>query len=1549
MSNLGHAYVELRGITNRLERDIERALDPAVKRLGENISENISDSIRRGFNEVDASDLQLDVGQAGDAAGRRLKEQIEDNLRDDLRLRVNVDVDKAADDVDLLIDYIREKIRNADLNIDNLRLDEDAFQIAPVIDEAAMRHVRNRMEDLKEEYKEITASVHPDTNAVSAAGTNARLAWLTRPRTVSILPTINSGAMAGVVTALSALSGIRMTTNVLDDMWNMVRRLDESIPKITLMGSAVTYLGAFITSLVSDTSHLIVELGRLSGLLIPLPGIVAGFAVGIASLVAVFRDAGDHIGRIGDEFSALQDIMSAEFWERARDPILNFFDTILPTLRDELSDTAKALGDQFASLSNELTRALGDGSLEVMLRNLNTSIREASTYTAEYADIIAILGRHGSEYLPQLATWFGEISTRFRDFLLEAENNGELQRWTDQAIDNLGHLGSALWGAGRVFYELGSIAEEAGAATLESLAGALNGIADIIGREPFRSNLTAVFREAHDALIEIGRISGPAVTGFFENFARIVAQTFRTLAPAIGTAIREIATALSGPEFTRGFDAFVSGIGAGVTSLSASFVPLGRALGTVGTIIGEMARAFGPILANILTSVSTLVVGMEGPILSVVGFLTDLMTAFSELPASVQLGVAGLLAFNGPLRSLFASLSSKAFQQFHFDMDMARAKAQAAGTQISTMGRMAQVAGASVRFLGNMFKAALISSGIGIVVAAITTAIGHFVSKTSEAKQEVQDFADTLDELTGSFTDATKALVLDTLLEDLDDIDTENLDKAGVSISDAVKALEGGAGTTEAYQRELQALSGRLVEAADAEMDAYGNRTAAGQSYLDQALAVSDYRTQLAELSDSTLTAVEQERERTRILQELGVHQATNEANERAAAAATDARNASMGTQITTIGQLLNAQRELNGEVRSAAEAEAALEAAYDRATETIAQNGQAVKDNGAALDLSEEAGRRNQEALFGVADAALQNITAMEQSGASTEDMAAALEQSRVQFLGMALDAGLSSEAALALADDLGLIEGRRVAEIVADTTTARNDIEGFKAELDLETGELKIDGNVAPATMTLGELINGVNNTETEVTIAGKTLPAEMSVADFIAASREEEIALLVEADTAEAESGYSTFLDRQREKRIEAGVDVNTETAEAEYSTFTERQRARRLGLDVDVNTDAAAGDVEGVRTNVAEKPANLGVTVDQVQAAGQVQTLRNNVGETPASLSVEVDTSAVAPAVETARASVANSAATITINADGSLAATRRNELVASINNATGTMRYLADGSQAAARRRELVAAMGSTTATMRYLADGSQASARRTELINTFNRATATMSYKAEGRQASDRRRELIDTFNNSSATMKYLADGSQAAARRRELINSFNNSVATMTVRVRQVDTNANGNLYLPQVQQFARGGIRRGENHVAQIARGGVTRVWAEPETGGEAYIPLAMTKRLRSLRILEQVAKIMGHQLVPMQGRSIRAFEDGGILARRQATLLSRTTVNNGNMEGMDRRAASTERDSNRPINITNNISIDANGDVDVHTLAREVSREIMFTLGT
>ncbi len=73
-------------------------------------------------------------------------------------------------------------------------------------------------------------------------------------------------------------------------------------------------------------------------------------------------------------------------------------------------------------------------------------------------------------------------------------------------------------------------------------------------------------------------------------------------------------------------------------------------------------------------------------------------------------------------------------------------------------------------------------------------------------------------------------------------------------------------------------------------------------------------------------------------------------------------------------------------------------------------------------------------------------------------------------------------------------------------------------------------------------------------------------------------------------------------------------------------------------------------------------------------------------------------------------------------------------------------------------------------------------------------------------------------------------------------------------------------------VKRFANGA----ENHVAQIAPAGAMRLWAEPETGGESYIPLSPAKRTRSLAIWRETGRRLG----------VAGFADGATAASGSAS---------------------------------------------------------------
>ncbi|MFJ2279220.1 phage tail tape measure protein [Streptomyces sp. NPDC087866] len=107
-----------------------------------------------------------------------------------------------------------------------------------------------------------------------------------------------------------------------------------------------------------------------------------------------------------------------------------------------------------------------------------------------------------------------------------------------------------------------------------------------------------------------------------------------------------------------------------------------------------------------------------------------------------------------------------------------------------------------------------------------------------------------------------------------------------------------------------------------------------------------------------------------------------------------------------------------------------------------------------------------------------------------------------------------------------------------------------------------------------------------------------------------------------------------------------------------------------------------------------------------------------------------------------------------------------------------------------------------------------------------------------------------------------------------------------------KADKDANGvpdHIQAPQARGsvldfYASGGMNRNgvrENHTAQIAPAGAWRVWAEEETGGEAYIPLASSKRSRSRAITEETIRRLGGDPKSVQWHAdgaVVAFDSGG-----------------------------------------------------------------------
>lgn len=98
-------------------------------------------------------------------------------------------------------------------------------------------------------------------------------------------------------------------------------------------------------------------------------------------------------------------------------------------------------------------------------------------------------------------------------------------------------------------------------------------------------------------------------------------------------------------------------------------------------------------------------------------------------------------------------------------------------------------------------------------------------------------------------------------------------------------------------------------------------------------------------------------------------------------------------------------------------------------------------------------------------------------------------------------------------------------------------------------------------------------------------------------------------------------------------------------------------------------------------------------------------------------------------------------------------------------------------------------------------------------------------------------------------------------------VNSLNgkSTTSTHTIRTVKVGAAADGAVVRP----MANGGAVQGRN--ARIAPAGSYILWAEDETGGESYIPWAMSKRARSTKILAETARAFGLSVVDAMGNAV------------------------------------------------------------------------------
>lgn len=192
------------------------------------------------------------------------------------------------------------------------------------------------------------------------------------------------------------------------------------------------------------------------------------------------------------------------------------------------------------------------------------------------------------------------------------------------------------------------------------------------------------------------------------------------------------------------------------------------------------------------------------------------------------------------------------------------------------------------------------------------------------------------------------------------------------------------------------------------------------------------------------------------------------------------------------------------------------------------------------------------------------------------------------------------------------------------------------------------------------------------------------------------------------------------------------------------------------------------------------------------------------------------------------------------------------------------------------------------------ANNEPATAKLLAGIAQVNTSTGVMTIDANNNRFQQVLTASKNQGDNTSAVMSIYANdyASAKAEQARRYINSLSSYIDVYYRKHGESaqllpDTFANGGIR-PPVFGFANGT----ENHLAQIAPAGAMRLWAEPETGGEAYIPLSRMKRRRSERILAEVASRFGGTYLP--GRVTQHANGSASEGQAERASTAQTVVN-------------------------------------------------------
>jgi hypothetical protein len=401
----------------------------------------------------------------------------------------------------------------------------------------------------------------------------------------------------------------------------------------------------------------------------------------------------------------------------------------------------------------------------------------------------------------------------------------------------------------------------------------------------------------------------------------------------------------------------------------------------------------------------------------------ELLTARAgELPGPLGAAAAVTTAFGGAALGGAASVGQIAAATK--DLGGVRGIVNSMSTAVTRLGITYTNTAKAARLLGP--AAAVVGT------AALADSLGDYIGKAQVAEQPTNDLAGALRQLgtSGKLGEAGLGLfrrsgVFGLVTDDADNT-ADALSRFGIEIENAFgNDLSSKIGRATDFGKSLgqvKETAGEL-DTAFAQLAASGSLDAAGKSY-DQFIAKG--RESGASLQELQALFPKY----NAAVKTAGTESATAAAFSGKFADQTTATGKAAAQATLSIEDLAKVTNDYGNAALDGRQAARAYEAAVDKASES-------VKDNGKTLDINTEKGRTNADALDGIANAGLNLADALVKNGGTQEQFRGSLVKTRNDLIRAGQRFGLTREAARRYADSILKIPRRVNTTITSNAGT--------------------------------------------------------------------------------------------------------------------------------------------------------------------------------------------------------------------------------------------------------------------------------------------------------------------------------------------------------------------------------------------------------------------------------------------------------------------------------------------------------------------------------